>query len=80
MDKGCDAAFGYVGVDARPTFEAVNAEVEQGHCGLCCNEESCIVGIPYAGNRVDGCDGVADLVMFDPFDDMFCAEVKEERG
>ena len=37
MDKGCDAAFGYyVGVDARPTAEAVNAEVEQGHCGLCC--------------------------------------------
>ncbi len=73
MDRGCDAAYGDVGVDARPAAEAVNAEVEKGHCGLCCGKEGRIVGIPYVGNRVNGCDGVADLVMFDPSDDRFCA-------
>ena len=80
MDKGCDAAFGDIGVDTRPTAEAVNAEVEQGHCGLCCGEEGCVINIPYAGDSVGCGDGVTDFVVFDPSDDRFRAEVKEERG
>ncbi len=77
MDESCDAAFGDIGMDARPIVEAVNAEIEEGHRGLCCGKEGCVVGIPYTGNVVNRCDGVADFVVFYPSDDKFGAEVEE---
>ena len=77
MDESFNAAFGGIGMDARPVAEAVDAEIEEGHRGLCCGKEGCVVGIPYAGNVVNRCDGVADFVVVYPSDDRFNAEVEE---
>ena len=77
MDESCDATFGDIGVDARPVAEAVDAEVEEGHRRLSCGEESCIVGIPYAGDVVNRCDGVPDFVVLHPSDDRLSVEVEE---
>ena len=79
MDEGRDATFSDVGVDARPCAEAINAEVKQGHCGLCCGEEGCVISIPYAGDIVGCGHVVTDFVAFDPSGDGLSAEVKEER-
>ena len=43
-------------------------------------EEGCVVSVPYAGNGVGGSDGVADLVMLNPYDDGLSTKVEEERG
>ena len=80
VEDSSDATFSDVGVDARPFAEAVNAEVERGHCGLSGGEEGCVISIPYAGDSVGGSDGVADFVMLNPSVDGLSAEVEEEGG
>ena len=80
MDECCSPAFGDVGLYAGPIAEAVNAEVECGHCRLCGGKEGGIVCVPDAGHSVGWCYGVADSVMFHPPDDRFGTEVKEKRG
>ena len=76
MDEGCDAAFGDVGLDARPAAELVDAEVEGGHGVLCGGEEGRIICIPEAGDGVSGSDGISCLVMFDPSDEGLDVEVE----
>ena len=68
VEEGSDTAFGDVGVDALPSAELVNAEVEGGHCGLCGGKEGRIISIPQAGYVVGWGDGISCFVMFNPSD------------
>jgi hypothetical protein len=78
--EGCDAAFGGVGLDARPATELVDADVESSHGMLCGGEEGGVVRIPEAGDGVSGGDGVSRPIMFDPSDEGFDVEVEQEGG